>query len=126
MVEKKLTSPTYTKENGLMLFNLKTIEPDGFLVKEKNVIYIPPLEAGGNHRHPRTEAFLAFGDLELIWQDKEGKIRREEIAYGKQTAIFIVDSMTPHAVKNKSKDNFGILIEFASEEQHDVEEIKLV
>lgn len=129
MIEKHAFTPTYRKENGLWLLNVDTPElpVDDFTIVERNVAYIPAGEYGGNHKHPRTEAFVGIGELELIWQDTNGERHSElmSTAEENQLRLFIVRSMTPHVVINRGK-SAAVLIEFADAAQHDVELVNLL
>ena len=120
-VLKKKINLTYKKSNGLWVLDLnKRILPNNFIPKEQSVVYLPPLKVGGNHKHPRTEIFIGIGDLELIWLDEKGIKKTELLNFNSQNYIFVVLPFTPHAVVNKSKNNFGILIEWADAKQHEV------
>jgi len=54
-------SPTLFKENGLFIINIDKIDNIPFIVKERSIVNIPPGELGGNHKHPRWEAFIGIG-----------------------------------------------------------------
>lgn len=52
---------------------------------------IPGGEFGGNHKHPRTEAFVGIGsDLELIWQDDSGVKHTERMDDERGLQLFIL------------------------------------
>ena len=56
----------YAKDNGLRVFNLEAFEAlIPFDVQQRSLVSLPPGQIGGNHSHPRTEAFVAMG-LSLI------------------------------------------------------------
>lgn len=123
-------NPTYKKENGLWLLNTDSPDlPMDFSIHERNIVYIPAGEFGGNHRHPRQEAFIGIGsNLELIWQDQDGQRHVETMSpegKGDLLALFVVRSMTPHAVVNRGQDA-AVLIEFADSPQHDLEPVNLL
>lgn len=123
-------NPTYRKENGLWLLNMDLPDlPTDFHVHERNVVCIPPGEFGGNHRHPRNEAFISVGgNLELIWQDQDGQKHIDAMSPEEEDSLlilFVIHSMTPHAVVNRGK-SAATLIEFAEEAQHDVEPMALL
>lgn len=126
VVEKRVIEPAFKRENGLFIIDIDEVKlPEDFEAIERSVVYIPPKQIGGNHKHPRKEIFIGLGDLELIWIDEDGEVHKEEMG-GKELKIFVIESMIPHTLKNNSESKFGVLIEFASEKQHGVEEIKLV
>lgn len=125
-VERIAIEPTFRRESGLFIIDIDKVElPEGFDVEERFVVYIPPGQIGGNHKHPRKEIFIGLGDLELVWKDEGGEVHTEKMG-GEELKMFVVEPMVPHTVKNNSKNEFGVLIEFATEKQHDVEETKLV
>lgn len=129
MIEKYSVDPTYRKENGLWLLNadLPNIPVD-FPIHERNIVYIPAGEFGGNHKHPRIEAFIGIGEnLELIWQDQDGQKHVEAMNFkdGSQLTLFVIHALTPHIVVNRGK-NAAVLIEFANEAQHNVEPVNLL
>lgn len=107
------------------------IDPDAvdlpFEVKERSIVYIPPEAKGGNHKHPRIEAFIGIGEgLIVVWVDSKGKKHEERMNENGNLAIFVMPTNTPHAVVNTSKSQFGVLFEYANESQHDVEMVELV
>lgn len=61
-IEKRLFTLTYTKENGLFVIKLKEVKDLPFIIKEKSLVNIPPKAMGGNHKHPRWEAFVGLGE----------------------------------------------------------------
>ena len=121
-VSKGEIAPSYKRESGLWVLKLEDVKlPEGFDESERSIVYIPLGEVGGNHRHPRREAIIGIGDLELVWIDENEKKHRELMNKNGKLTLFVVSAMTPHAVRNTSSKNFGMLLEFASEPQHDVE-----
>jgi oxalate decarboxylase/phosphoglucose isomerase-like protein (cupin superfamily) len=127
MIEKYPFEPTYTKDSGLWLLNVDNPDiPGDFTVVERNIIRMPGGKFGGNHRHPRSEAFVGIaGDLHLVWQDKEGEKHTEKMDSESGLQLFVVHSLTPHAVLNRGTTP-AVLIEFANAPQHDVEAIDLL
>ena len=127
MIEQYPFTPTYEKENGLWLLNVDKAElPDDFLVVERNVVCIPAGEAGGNHMHPREEALVGIGEgLQLIWEDTEGKRHAEVMSGEEGMKLFVIRSLTPHAVVNRGATP-AVLIEFANDVQHDVVPVDLL
>ncbi|NTU73651.1 hypothetical protein HGB07_05820 [Candidatus Roizmanbacteria bacterium] len=125
-IRKLAIEPTYKKENGLWSLNIRDLLPKiEFIPVEQSLILIPPNQFGGNHKHPRTEAFIGVGRrLELIWKDDEGALH-EEAMNEEKLYLFIVPPFVPHAVINKSSDMDAILYEFADAKQHEVELIEI-
>lgn len=86
----------------------------------------PPGAKGGNHKHPRVEVFYTSGDLTFVWLDKEGERKTFSMEPTNQRyKLFIVPPHLPHAVVNNTNETHT-LIEFAEEEQHDVEKVDLI
>ena len=124
-IQKYPIEPLYKKDNGLYILDIDSIRVP-FQIKERSVVYIPPDEFGGNHKHPRQEAFIGIGKgLELIWIQNNKKVREKMNPKGK-TFLFIVSPYLGHVVINNSKKEFGILIEFADDFQKDVENCTII
>lgn len=121
--------PTYTREDGLVVVYGKSIPfPKGFVVnkEESGVVVFPPGSKGGNHKHPRIEVFYSTGDLTNVWIDKKGKKHQESMSprNGKYK-LFITTQNEPHAVINNTKTP-QVLVEYASEPQHDLGQVDIV
>ena len=112
--------PAYKKENGMFVFKADMYDDlMTFPIAERSVIYMPPLQYGGNHSHPRTEAFIALGeDAEFHWIDDEGQKHIEPMFQDSKLQIFIVYPQTPHAIINASANASATIIEYASEAQN--------
>ena len=127
MIKKIAIDPTYQKDNGL--WNLETLSlpfPANFQIKERNIVYIPAEQFGGNHKHPRTEAFVGIGeDLFIVWLDDKGKRHEEKMMEGTQLFFFVVTPFTPHAVVNRGS-GFAVLIEFADGPNINVERAQVL
>jgi uncharacterized cupin superfamily protein len=127
MIKKIPIDPTYRKDNGL--WNLETLSlplPENFQIKERNVVYIPAGEFGGNHKHSRTEAFIGIGEqLFIVWLDDKGKKHEDKMMDGEQLFFFIVEPFTPHAVINKGS-GFAVLVELADRSNDDVERFEVL
>lgn len=101
--------------------------PAELLAVPPSVVALPPGQVGGNHSHPRTEVFVAFGaQLELVWRDETGHDHREEMLAKDQLILFIIPPHLPHAVINHSKTSWGFLLEFSDQPQHEVKNVPLV
>lgn len=127
MVTKIPIKPKYKKDNGL--WNLDTLSlplPGGFAVKERNLVYIPADEFGGNHKHPRTEVFVGIGgNLFIVWQDAAGEKHEDKMMDDDQLYMFIVEPLTPHAVINKGS-GFSVLLELADGPNIGVEQVAVL
>jgi quercetin dioxygenase-like cupin family protein len=127
-ITKILIDPSYKKDNGIWVLRIDpSLLPKDFYIAEQSLVLIPPHQVGGNHKHPRKEAFLATSkDLVLYWIDGKGK-KHEDIMFGEDKLIlYIIYPNIPHAVLNKSNSSSALLYEFANEKQHDVEAVKVV
>lgn len=126
-IEKRPFSPTYITENGLFLIDINAVSGLPFKIKERSLVNVPPMRIGGNHKHPRWEAFVGIGPgLKLIWQDENSLKYEESMYHDENLTLFIISPHTPHAVINESKSNLGVLLEFASEVQHEIETVELI
>ena len=111
-------SAKYIREDGLEVFYLDRPELEGvFEVRDTSFVRIPAGVAGGNHKHPRSEAFMALADgLTLHWLDETGKSSSLDITPG---SLFVVAPGVAHAVVNHSS-NMVSMIEYADGPQVDV------
>lgn len=127
-ITKIFIEPSYKKDNGLWVLHIDPLLlPTEFHAVEQSLVSIPPQEAGGNHKHPRQEAFIATSKyLMLYWIDEKGEKHEEVMFDGNKLVLFIVSPYTPHAVLNTSINSSALLYEFANDKQHDVEIIKVV
>lgn len=128
MIKKILIKPDILKEKQIISIGLNKIPlPSDFRKLKEFSLLLKPGSFGGNHKHSRTEIFISWDKLTLIWQDKKGGIKKEKMGLTKDNklTIFIISSKTPHAVVNKTDKN-ATLIEFADGKLNDVEETKLV
>jgi len=127
MIKKIPIDPTYRKDNGLWNLETSTLPfPNDFQIKERNVVYIPAGEFGGNHKHPRTEAFVGIGEeLFMVWQDEKGKKHEDKMMNGEQLYFFYIEPFTPHAVINKGQ-SFAVLTEFADGPNTNVERFNVL
>ena len=125
-LQKTPITPKYKKENGLTVIDIDKINLP-FEVKEKSIVNIPPGQFGGNHQHPRIEAFIGLSpDLELIYLDENNKKVSVKMFENNQYYLIIMPTNLPHAITNKSKNNFATLFEFASDEQHNIKKINIL
>lgn len=119
--------PTYKREDGLIVIYDPSVPfPEGFDIKIQGVVVFPPGAKGGNHKHPRKEVFYSLGGLTFVYVDGNGQ--KQEVSMAPESdnyKLFIIPSNLPHAVVNRT-DKEIIMIEFADEEQHDVEAVNLI
>jgi len=109
-IQKIPIQPKYIQEDSL--------RPElPFKVEVLQFVTLPPKAIGGNHKHPRTEAFLALSKgLEFHWQDENGKSHIESLA---PNEIIAVSPSTPHGVTNTSAAAASV-VEWADAIQYDV------
>ena len=60
------------RTDGLLIVDLADLPlPSDFLNQHQILIYFPPMQFGGNHKHPRREIFFSLNDdVELHWIDQ--------------------------------------------------------
>lgn len=88
-------------------------------------MYLEPNAICGNHKHPRTEWFIGFGELTLYWHDENSTIKSINLFEKNKMTIVAVLSHTPHAVVNNSATQFGLLYELADDIQRDIELVEV-
>jgi hypothetical protein len=127
MIKKFPIEPTYRKENGLWNLPIDSLPlPKEFVIYERNIVFIPLGEFGGNHKHPRSEAFVGIGEnLYIIWQNEEGKKQEDKMMDGKKLYLFVVEPFTPHVVVNHG-NGFAILVELADGPNVNVERAEVL
>lgn len=111
------------RESGLLKIDLSKLPlPLDFLNLHQIMIYIPPMQFGGNHKHPRREIFISLSDdLELHWVDQDGVTHVNKMKDKDQLFIFDVQPFVPHAIVNLSQTAAAVLLELADNDQNDVE-----
>jgi len=101
--------------------------PVDFLNHHQVMLHIPPMQMGGNHKHPRREIFISLSDdVELHWVDEDGNIHINKMKEENQFYIFDVHPFVPHAIINLSQKSAAVLLELADDYQHDVEPYKVL
>lgn len=108
---------------GIMKLDLHNLSlPLDFLNLEQTLIFIPPLQFGGNHKHPRREIFICLSeDVEFQWIDKNDVKHIKTMKENGQIFIFDVHPFIPHAIVNMSTKSPALLLEFANARQNLVE-----
>ncbi len=115
-VQQIVIDPFYKKENGVVVYRIDdTSVPVPFPVLYKSLIYLPPRQIGGNHKHARMEAFLGSAYLEFAWIDEQGKTHRVPMTKNSEPILFVVSPFVPHAVINTSDTEQATLFEFADD-----------
>jgi uncharacterized RmlC-like cupin family protein len=118
---------TYKKPDvDVWILNTDDIPIDKSLIKDQQIVHLAPRAIGGNHKHPRTEWFIGIGDLVFVWLDEQGIKHEEYMHPNGEIKLITVPSLLPHAVVNKSKNQVGVLFEFADGKQENVEQVKVV
>lgn len=118
-VEISPVSHAYAKDNGLRVFSLEAFEAHiPFDVQQRSIVSLPPGQIGGNHSHPRAEAFIAMGEeLELHWVDTEGGTHVERMNADSEFSLIVVHPHVPHAIINRATHSTATLLEYASSTQ---------
>lgn len=118
--------PTYRKETvDVWVLNFDDIPVDAKLIYDRQIVQLGPGSVGGNHKHPRTEWFVAMGDLVLVWQDEVGDTHQQHMNPNDQLYLVEVPSLLPHAVVNRSKTQFGVLYEMGDGKMKDVQKVAI-
>ncbi len=100
--------------------------PSEFKITEEAVVYIPSGEMGGNHKHPRVECFLAWGEgMTFYWLGENGEVNEEAMVTDEGLKLIVVPSFLPHVVVNHG-EGLGLLWEFADGAQVEVEAVEVV
>jgi uncharacterized RmlC-like cupin family protein len=122
---------SYVRDSGLWVRDLlprNIVVPDiNEVFTQSSLISFPPNQAGGNHKHPRVELFgLLSGSLDVLYIDEVGKQCVESMMLPTQDYInlYVIPAFLPHAVVNHS-NTYSFMLEFATEEQHDIESVVL-
>ena len=119
--------PTYKREDGLtVIYDSSVPFPEGFSIKVQGIVVFPSGAKGGNHKHPRKEVLYSSGELTFIYLDKDQ--RKCEVSMCPENGeykLFLIPPNFPHAVVNKS-DKEVVMVEYANEEQHNVENVEIV
>jgi uncharacterized RmlC-like cupin family protein len=132
-IERIPLEPKYRRDNGLFVVSLDNLvlppsyDKLDFDARERSLVSIPAGQAGGNHKHPRLEAFFTLDStVELHWIDGSGAPQMEPMGpVDGQAYVFVIPPMVPHAVLNNGEAPIT-LIEFADGPQRDVEPIRIV
>jgi len=101
--------------------NFDSVPIDWDNIKDKRIVYLGPGLVGGNHRHPRTEWFIGMGDLVFVWLDEDGVRKETPMFPDGKVKMITVPSFVPHAIINRSDDQFAILLELGSGKLEHVE-----
>jgi hypothetical protein len=95
--------------------------PYSFEIEQQVLVHIPSLQYGGNHRHARKEALIAYGDLVLYWMDPDGNRHMEHMQKEGKLIVFSLMPWVPHVVINRSPSAFGVVLEFIGASNGDYE-----
>ncbi|MEK9179443.1 MAG: hypothetical protein AAB893_03165 [Patescibacteria group bacterium] len=117
---------TYKKPGTeVWVLNTDDIPLDKALIKDNQIVHIPPKNAGGNHKHPRIEWYIGIGDLLFVWLDEKGEKHEHLMNPNGQIILITVPPFVPHAVANISETVNAVLFEYADGKMKDVEPIKV-
>ena len=128
-MKPKFTKLEYTykkEESDVWVLNTEDIPLNMSQVHDQQTVHLAPGSAGGNHKHPRTEWFIAIGDLEIVWLDHEGKRNSRPMNPEGEIWLIEVPPFLPHAVRNTSQTQRAVLFEYADSKMTDVERITIV
>lgn len=129
MPEPKVIQLNYSykkEESAVWVINDQDIPVDKNLIKDIQHVHLAPGSTGGNHKHPRIEWFVGFGDLEFVWLDEDNQVQVQHMNPNGQLLLIEVPPYLPHAVRNISSDQFGILYEMADGIMENVEKVEVV
>ena len=118
--------PTPSKTDSSGCFGILKVDlnalplPAEFILRQQIMLYMPPMQIGGNHKHPQREIFLSLSDdVELHWIDKDGTTHTHKMKEGNQLFLFDVQPFVPHAIINLSKTAAAVILELTdTDEQH--------
>ena len=110
------------------VFNTTSLPIPSRKIKDQQMIVLGPGAVGGNHKHPRTEWFIAMSPgLQLYWLDEQGNVQERELFSQKEELILVeMPPFVPHAVKNIGNTEKAILIEFADDKIKKNEHVKVI
>lgn len=120
---------SYKKDGSdVWVFNTSSLPVPSRKIKDQQMIVLGPGFAGGNHRHPRTEWFIALSaGLEIYWLDDKGELQSARMFSENEELMLVeVPPMLPHAVKNTHQSEKAILVEFADAKMSDVERVEVI
>ncbi len=127
-VTVQIIVPKYKRDNGVLVLDLDNIPlPNDLVVRERSLVRLPAGQIAGNHKHPRTEAYVCLEEgAELHWIDDEGNIQVEQM---QQTdgdpRLFIIPPLVPHAISNSSAHDITLL-GYADGPLEDVQAVEIV
>lgn len=117
---------TYKKQDSdVWVLNIDDIPIDKSMMKDQQIVHLAPQSVGGNHKHPRTEWFVAMGDLVLSWIDENGDKKEEHMNPNGKLKLITMPSFLAHAITNRSRTQTGILFELSDEKMRAVEKIEV-
>ena len=120
-------SYTYKKpDTDVWVLNTDDIPVDHTLIKDSQIAHLGPQSSAGNHKHPRQEWIVGFGDLVFIWLDEAGTRQEQHMNPDGQLFLIHVPAFVPHAVLNRSLDKPGMLFEYADAKAGDVEKVEII
>lgn len=109
-------------DQDIRLLNWESI-PVAAQAQDEQIILFAPGTVGGNHKHPRTEWYIAFGDLVLYWLNEAGELNHRHLNPQGSLNLVKIPSFMPHAVVNVSHDHHAVLLELADAKQENVERV---
>lgn len=117
---------TYKKEDSdVWVLNFEDIPVDKSKIRDQQIVHLAPGSIGGNHKHPRTEWFVALGDLTVHWLDEDGVRHELPMNPDGQLLLIEIPPHLPHAVQNTSSQS-AVLFELADGKMIDKETITVL
>lgn len=118
---------TYKKPGTeVWVLNSDDIPVDKSLIKDQQIIRLAPGSFGGNHKHPRVEWFIGFGELFCVWLDENGTKHEESMNSDTQVKLVKIPPFLPHAILNRSASEQAVLFELADDKLTGVEPVLII
>lgn len=113
-------------DSTLSVLKLEDLGIDLEKFSKQQLVFFGPGAFGGNHSHPRTEWFIGWGNLELVWQDEEDLKHTQKMTGSDRLLLIEIPPNLPHAVINKSKTEHAFIFELSDQDQYAVTDVKLI
>lgn len=115
-------------DTEVWVFNNNVLPFPSRKIKDQQLIILGPGAVGGNHKHPRTEWFIAMSaGLKLFWLDEKRKVHERDIFSDKEELMLVeVPPYLPHAVKNTGTKDKVILLELADDQMKNPQFVEVI
>lgn len=113
------------RSNGILKIQLNSLPlPSEYVNYHPVLIYIPPLQYGGNHKHSHREMFISLSqDVEVHWIDENGMKQVNTMRENDEIYLFVIHPLVPHAIVNVSKESPAVILEWTDSSRHNAESI---